>query len=509
MAGLSLITVLSAPSTPAETFTTLTESVFRISPKKRPISQPSPSPPHKKITMDATTRTSSRGTDTSEIEHSSRIPAISATDRRFVVYPEMKIFKKDFPEVQKTYEDNIRQSLLQYCENAFANYCLGLASTGFTEEEAEPAVIVIASDVSEDQAYELKDLVVRCDTEIVKCWVYVGTTVRDGNSVDFLQDFTCEPMIGSSLGVVNASGSFSLGAYIKLEGLEPEYVATVHHGVSSTSIPVTPLSHPPIRVQQPSSSDYENTLASLENRLAMWLDPESPVSRIPSAGKSRTLAESDLQDYKEKRQQSEYGTVRYSEMRTIKQEDRVSSSDWALVEVTSSRLGQNCMRRMNEVKDSHKLLPRDFSCYYVTAEGDLRIGMPVYKQGRSTGATAGDVSFIRWDCKIPGNDVVTSEFCVASCTEPFSMGGDSGAGVLTQFGMFVGQVFAGTEGTRVPVIGQEHLGEVHVSYIQPWTLVKNQIEKVTGRKVTLRVIDESRLVDSWEEVKPLSKEKKD
>jgi hypothetical protein len=59
----------------------------------------------------------------------------------------------------------------------------------------------------------------------------------------------------------------------------------------------------------------------------------------------------------------------------------------------------------------------------------------------------------------------------------------------------VGHIFAGTEGERVVVSGQEHLGPLTLSYIEPWVLTKRQIENATGEKVILGKLSQEATVE--------------
>jgi hypothetical protein len=62
-------------------------------------------------------------------------------------------------------------------------------------------------------------------------------------------------------------------------------------------------------------------------------------------------------------------------------------------------------------------------------------------------------------------------------------------------GCFVGRIIAATEGERVVVSGQEHLGPLTLSYMEPLVLTKRRIEKATGEKVILGKLSQAATVE--------------
>lgn len=87
--------------------------------------------------------------------------------------------------------------------------------------------------------------------------------------------------------------------------------------------------------------------------------------------------------------------------------------------------------------------------------------------------TYGRVSHIKHDCKLDGNDSVTSEYVVVGQKlMSFAQRGDSGAFVLNGRGRLVGLLIAGQE-------------ELNTAYVTPIEEVMRDIQDVTGQKVTL------------------------
>jgi len=73
--------------------------------------------------------------------------------------------------------------------------------------------------------------------------------------------------------------------------------------------------------------------------------------------------------------------------------------------------------------------------------------------------------------------------------DPFSLKGDSGAGVFDEEGRICGFVLGGTRGEAVGREGHEHLGLVFASYITPFSVIKERVESVTGRTVVIDIMN--------------------
>jgi hypothetical protein len=515
--------VFSAPSTPMAPFALPPANLSHtstISPLKRPVSQPSPSPPHKKSkNTTAVSRTSSEGNNTgaANVDETNVIIPTHASDYsptalgispdttstgpttdshevppplvidRFVRYPRIDVYNIHDPSAESNYTNIVRPLMIEYCVDAFEDFALGMMYAGYTEETATPAVLVVSSAMTTTHALNLRRFLLESNSSIYHCFAYAGATERGDDADPALQDFIEDPSMGASLGTVGLSGSFSLGMYVRLEGHKESFVVSVHHGVSVTSDSITPDTSPPIVVQQPSMKDYQNNIAGKEYIIERR--KEGPWSKITQGMNGTSALEEELAEYRKCYERVDFGIVEQSEMCTLDFEGKKVSSDWCLIRLTSDRYGDNKMRLLRSGPDHARHVANQVPCngsdYFVCTEDTIRVGQEVYKQGRGSGRTYGQISFMRFDCLIPGNGCVTSEYAVGNSTGRFSVRGDSGAGVMTTNGCFVGHIFAGTEGERVVVSGQEHLGPLTLSYIEPWLLTKRQIENATGEKVIL------------------------
>lgn len=103
------------------------------------------------------------------------------------------------------------------------------------------------------------------------------------------------------------------------------------------------------------------------------------------------------------------------------------------------------------------------------------MGTTVFKYGRTTGPTFGEISLSRGDVRHEGTPEFLTEQTIVGHPKHFkyfSQAGDSGAWVLNMEGNVVGMITSGNEATKI-------------SYYTPISTIIGDIERVTGRKVTL------------------------
>ena len=137
------------------------------------------------------------------------------------------------------------------------------------------------------------------------------------------------------------------------------------------------------------------------------------------------------------------------------------------------------------------MVPEGRCRMFVVGSGEIRTGMRVVKAGRNSNATVGSVAFVYGHVQFEDTPLETQEYTIIaeSYENIFSIKGDSGAGVIDEEGRICGFVLGGTHGAPSLLKGQEALGPLYVSYITPFSAIKQRIESITGREVIVDLVD--------------------
>ena len=391
-------------------------------------------------------------------------------------------------DAQPEYQSRIRPLLLSFCKATFTSFSLGLLAYGVTYTSTHNAIIVIANNVDTTHRQSIYDLVQSLKdlnhAYVINC--YVGETTVCSMDDGHLREHSQHPEIGQSLGVANCSSSFSLGAYLRLEGDDNDYALSVYHGLP---LPVHNIeaNSTPIVIEQPSQSDYEAAIKSVEGTIDLY-DGEV-WTKIPFIEQRRKQAKEQLRNIRSV--QRNFGQVVAGEMAVVDTEIGVSWADWILIKVDPPRVRRypNILDfQPKDIMNQALFVPRDHRYYYITSEGKVELGVQIVKAGRATGITTGKIEFVKFDVKLPDSSAVTSEYTVVSPpTHVFSVRGDSGAGVLGPNGAFLGTILGGCEGFTLRP-GCEDQGFIKLSYITPWTLLSKRIRKALKREVYVKSI---------------------
>jgi hypothetical protein len=89
------------------------------------------------------------------------------------------------------------------------------------------------------------------------------------------------------------------------------------------------------------------------------------------------------------------------------------------------------------------------------------------------------------------SEIEISEFVIIilNLENRFNLKGDSGAAVISGYGKVCGMVFGGMIGELVVLKGHEGLGKVYCFYVTPFSVIKECLEKMSGRKVIIDAVD--------------------
>jgi hypothetical protein len=138
-----------------------------------------------------------------------------------------------------------------------------------------------------------------------------------------------------------------------------------------------------------------------------------------------------------------------------------------------------------------KWYPRDGNRLFVDGEDELQVGIDVVKSGSDSNVTVGLIGFVYAHVKLEDSDEETPEYAVITEFDDrrLTLKRDRGAGVITAYGKICGLVMGGTLGKPVLLKGQEALGPVYASYITPFRAVRECLERVSGRRVVIDVVD--------------------
>jgi hypothetical protein len=123
--------------------------------------------------------------------------------------------------------------------------------------------------------------------------------------------------------------------------------------------------------------------------------------------------------------------------------------------------------------------------YWVAGEEETKIGSLVMIAGRATGVTVGCIDFLKFDLKLPHSPSKTVEFAVTSKGSIFfSELGDSGGPVVGRDGKLIGIIIGGSLGIEAWE-GHGSFGMVKLSYVTPWSLIKQRVRENLGCGIEL------------------------
>lgn len=373
----------------------------------------------------------------------------------------------------------------------YASFCVGFVHAGYARESAAPIVYVCAKDLEETDAKDIISTFESMNCEhISRCFCFKGDT-DTYVAAERLTRYQEQPEMGASAGVRNGKMSFSLGAFFHFENESDSYFITVQHGVVERTDPATAYEGS-IPIQQPSDSDF---LSLREEYLRIADDGPTSRYRQPSSYWHGLISALDVRN-------RAFGVVHDSEFEYVDAGIGIQSCDWAVVRVESSRTGMNYITH-SVLKDSVEPWgPTDGTRIFVAGEAEIDFGMNVIKAGRSTGVTTGEISLIYAFAKLHDADRITYEYTVVAEFErgQFASPGDSGAMVLNSCGRIVGMVIGGSTGRPMTLQGHEHLGPLYISYVTPFTLLKNRIEQKVGKVVKIDVADFAELEEQGVEI---------
>ena len=395
----------------------------------------------------------------------------------------------------------------------YRSYSVMATHAGYDVSQCIPVILVIAEELSPADAQSVINTFVDLPRRVLKrCLCFVGETQWQADPVR-LRRYEAKPQLGHSIGVVGSNSSFSLGLYFHFADNPNEHWAfSAHHGVKDTKGSLNPTH--PVVIQQPSHVDYQDHLAYLltshrDACLGGTIRNHDPPS-VWANDVKKYLAH-DLR----------FGCAIYSECEVITHQERQIWSDWVAMKVNKDRVGNNFIEFPLH-RDDRPWYPRDGARLFVVGEEELKSGMEVVKAGRSTPTHPGIIAFVYGHVALKGladeersktpsgmamdvednSEIETSEFAIITSNPEnrFSLKGDSGAAVIDGYGKVCGMVLGGTTGEPVALKGYEGLGKVYCSYVTSFSVIKERLEKMSGRKVFIDAVDIDALESSGIEI---------
>ena len=416
-------------------------------------------------------------------------------------------------EAEKVYLEIIRPVLLDYCDKTFTTFAMGALAYGLIISHPRNAILIVGQDLELKHLREIKDIINNLHVQIpfvVKC--YNGETSSAANAAPRFQAYSQFPELGSSIAVMDKCSSFSLGPYVRLDNdNDSVYAISTFHGLLPTKEPSSstqptntsepssskiddnnPISNrysqsdPPIIIEQPSSSDHRNAIEA-EKRAIEYLE-QGPYGSTPNGRIKLMQYKESLLELENQCRKTLFGTVIAGEMDLVDIGlEGLTTSDWCLIKVDPSRIGSgNHITFLTDDREQKILFPVDSDWkYWIVGEEDMKIGSPVMKAGRATGVTVGCVDFLKFDVKLPHSPNKTVEFTV-TLKGPvyFSDSGDSGGPVVGTNGALIGILIGGSLGVEVWE-GHGSFGMVKLSYITPWSLIKQRVRENLGCGIEL------------------------
>ena len=423
------------------------------------------------------------------------------------ILPQLTYFTLSNPaataEFENTLQGPVSASLLQ---KGYSQFCVSYTHVGYDTHTAVPCLLVVAREFDVRHARELVEMVrgMGCQyTRRTICFNDTYKKIREGVLKGFpgarAREYAESPEMGASLGAAQEGGdSFSVGCYLHLDGdWKTTYCLSVPEGVTP-SLPLgtsgitggTSPTAASIAIQQPSSSDQIALIENLRNTLHM-IDKKEPQVKL----RSRNATEKWLQETLLK--DTTFGTLRYSEAAVVSFDGKDITSKWCLIEVNESRDSHLSNSFQYHTNDPTAWIPRTCAGrIYVQGTATLEMGNRVIKNARSTGCTVGDISMTYAHTKTAEGIPPTREFSVLSGSQGrFSESGESGAPVIDEANRIVGMLLGSLRGEPLLLEGHEQVDSVHVSFVTPMEFVVRRIEGVTGKKVSVDVVDVQKLKD--------------
>ena len=415
------------------------------------------------------------------------------------------------PPKQKIYISKSFVPSLDYRNKTFPTFAMGALTYGLVISHPRNAILVVGQDLALKHLQEIKDIVNNLHVQIpfvVKC--YNGETSSAANAAQIFQAYSQFPELGSSIGVKDKSSSFSLGPYVRLENdNDSVYAVSTFHGLPAEEIsssiqttnPTEPSSSkrdnnsasnrcsqsgPTIIIEQPSSSDHRNAIEA--EKWAIEYLENGPYSSTPTGRIKLMQYKESLLELENQSRNTLFGTVVAGEMDLVDIGlGGLTASDWCLIKVDSSRIGSgNYVTFLTDDRKQKILFPVDSDWkYWIVGEEETKIGSPVMKAARATGVTVGCIDFSKFDVKLPHSPSKTVEYTVTSKGPVyFSESGDSGGPVVGTDGALVGIIIGGTLGVEV-CEGHGSFGAVKLSYVTPWSLIKQRVREIMGCGIEL------------------------
>ncbi|KAI9837412.1 MAG: hypothetical protein M1837_002979 [Sclerophora amabilis] len=314
-------------------------------------------------------------------------------------------------------------------------------------------------------------------------------------------------------GVVNSgddigygdSARGTIGGYISLDGPDGSeiYGLTCAHVVSKNGeLPSNPSNstgsadmNPSIRIFSPSiisrhkqMEDSRESIRGSEDRIRDIRETYRQHEFLPRSDEAdlreeeRSISQMKTETDEIIRElgtgDSHVGRVRYAS--GFRKSERVNCSiDWALISVEPHRIGRN---RVPPVESVHSAVRKDYSpkTEFMTLRRKLKKCNPYVLSGARTGISMGRFSEIDSNVEFRDEGMTnrvgkTTEtvFVPSKTYVRFSERGDSGAFVLDKSGRLCGMLLGGK------------LKNESVSYVTPMEVIFEDIENVTGRRVSL------------------------
>ena len=375
-------------------------------------------------------------------------------------------------------------------DKKYKSFAVLLTHVGYTRRLSAPAILVIAKQFSSHDVTEIMNFFGTMGCRRIRgVFCYEGSLGRNWRHEYDLRVYQQRPNPGSSIGIADQEGSFTLGMYLRLSGDPSTYALTVAHGLPNFNTPITPTTTPKVVVEQPSPVDIQKEIDALEIQF-------ENATTLPGVQKYNEpqYYQNQINKFKELKEKARLGEIAYSDVCVVNYREAPTNVDWALIKVDDTRVGINYVQSdVINHNDKYKWVPRNERGIFFSGHETLELGIEVSKTGQATGSTMACID-LRYALVKLDTPTYTTEYTIVneSSSNRFSEPGDLGAPVFDIKGRVCGMVIGGSDEGGKELTGTRYTERVWVSYVSPMQLLMERIKIVTGRDVEVVVADLSK-----------------
>jgi hypothetical protein len=143
----------------------------------------------------------------------------------------------------KEFYDVAGKKIADFMDERYNSFVAYLTHVGYTRAASVPSILIITHDFLDRDAQDVVAMFGEPGCQYVRVICFEGDFGASADWADERQmrDFSAKPNPGSSIGIKNVRGSFSLGPYVRLHNNPNYYALSVHHGLAGvTTVPRHP-----------------------------------------------------------------------------------------------------------------------------------------------------------------------------------------------------------------------------------------------------------------------------